>query len=156
MTQGPERTEAKERLAESRRQLKVFAASLQGEELRAYRDYRAVRREIRRCEILRKYDHLESKVFHKINPAYIYMIPAAFGALFFTLLPFLFMIVGAFFKLDLVDIKSSRFVGWWNFEMIFTRDDEFIRAIWNTIFFAVVTVFLLMIVTVLMLSLIHI
>lgn len=151
-THGPERAEAKGRLAESRRQLKAFTASLQGEDLRAYRDYRAVRREIRRCEALRKYDRLESKVFHKINPAYIYMIPAAFGALFFTLLPFLFMIIGAFFKLDLVDIKSSRFVGWWNFEMIFTRDDEFIRAIWNTIFFAVVTVFLLMIVTVLMAS----
>lgn len=147
---GPDRTLRRQRLRESREKLKAYRSTLKGEELRAYRDYRSIRGEIRRCEALKKYDRVESRIFHKVNPAYIYMIPAAFGAIFFTLLPFLFMIVGAFFKLDLVDIKSSKFVGLWNFKMIFTRDDEFVRAIWNTIFFAVVTVFLLMIVTVLM------
>lgn len=149
---GPERALCRQRLRESRGKLRAFRDTLNGEELQVYRDYCAIRREIRRCETLSRYDRMERKIFRKINPAYIYMIPAAFGAIFFTLLPFLFMIIGAFFKLDLVDIKNSKFVGLWNFKMIFTRDDEFVRAIWNTIFFAVVTVFLLMIVTVLMAS----
>lgn len=133
-------------------ELKKFRSSLQGEQLQAYRDYRAIRLEIRRCELLKRFDKAESKVFHVINPAYIYMFPAAFHAVFFTLMPFLFMIVGAFFKLDLVDIQNSKFVGLWNFEMVFTRDDEFWKAFVNTIIFAVLTVFLLMVITVLMSS----
>lgn len=142
----------KNRLAKKRQELKDFRNSLSGDELQAFNDYRAIRREIKRCETLKECDKIERKVFRVINPAYIYMIPAGFGAVFFTLLPFLFMIVGAFFKLDLVDIQNSKFVGLWNFEMIFTRDDEFWRAFVNTIIFAVLTVFLLMIITILMSS----
>lgn len=146
------RKRLKGELRDSRAALRDFRRTLGPEEMEAYRDYRAIRREIRRCEMLRRYDKAESRVFHVINPAYIYMLPAAFHAVFFTLMPFLFMLVGAFFKLDLVDIRNSRFVGWWNFKMVFTRDDEFWRAFVNTILFAVVTVFLLMIITVLMSS----
>jgi sn-glycerol 3-phosphate transport system permease protein len=62
------------------------------------------------------------------------------------------MIIGAFFKLDLVDIKSSQFKGLWNFKMVLIRDDEFWKAFNNTIIFAVLTVFLLMVITVLMAS----
>lgn len=142
----------KNRLAKKRQELKDFRNSLSGDELQAFNDYRAIRREIKRCETLKECDKIERKVFRVINPAYIYMIPAGFGAVFFTLLPFLFMIVGAFFKLDLVDIQNSKFVGLWNFEMIFTRDDEFWRAFVNTIIFAVLTVFLLMIITILISS----
>ena len=138
--------------AEKRSELRRFKASLSGEALRAYKDYRAIRREIRHCERLKRCDKVESRIFHKVNPAYIYIFPAAFHAIFFTLMPFLFMIVGAFFKLDLVDIKSSKFVGWWNFKMVLVLDNEFWRAFVNTIIFAIVTVFLLMVVTVLMAS----
>ncbi|NLZ70756.1 MAG: sugar ABC transporter permease [Clostridiaceae bacterium] len=84
--------------------------------------------------------------------AYVYMIPAAFGTLFFTILPFIFMIIAAFFKVDLVNIQESRYVGTWNFMMVFTRDNEFTKAVVNTIIFAFVTVILLMFVTILMAS----
>ena len=147
-----ERRVLRQSVAEKRSELRRFKASLSGEALRAYRDYRAIRREIRHCERLKRCDRVESRIFHKVNPAYIYIFPAAFHAIFFTLMPFLFMIVGAFFKLDLVDIKSSKFVGWWNFKMVLVLDDEFWRAFVNTIIFAIVTVFLLMVVTVLMSS----
>ena len=147
-----ERRALRRSAAETRRELKRLKASLSGEALQAYRDYRAIRRDIRRCDRLKRYDWVESRIFRKVNPAYIYILPAAFHAVFFTLMPFLFMIVGAFFKLDLVDIKSSRFVGWWNFRMVLALDDEFWRAFVNTIIFSVVTVFLLMVVTVLMAS----
>ena len=147
-----ERRVLRQDAAEKRSELRRFKASLSGEALRAYKDYRAIRREIRHCERLKRCDRVESRIFHKVNPAYIYIFPAAFHAIFFTLMPFLFMIVGAFFKLDLVDIKSSKFVGWWNFKMVLVLDDEFWRAFVNTIIFAIVTVFLLMVVTVLMSS----
>lgn len=147
-----ERRVLRQSVAEKRSELRRFKASLSGEALRDYKDYRAIRREIRHCERLKRCDRVESRIFHKVNPAYIYIFPAAFHAIFFTLMPFLFMIVGAFFKLDLVDIKSSKFVGWWNFKMVLVLDDEFWRAFVNTIIFAIVTVFLLMVVTVLMSS----
>ena len=147
-----ERRVLRQNAAEKRSELRRFKASLSGEALRAYKDYRAIRREIRHCERLKRCDKVESRIFHKVNPAYIYIFPAAFHAIFFTLMPFLFMIVGAFFKLDLVDVKSSRFVGWWNFKMVLVLDNEFWRAFVNTIIFAIVTVFLLMVVTVLMSS----
>ena len=147
-----ERRVLRQDAAEKRSELRRFKASLSGEALRAYKDYRAIRREIRHCERLKRCDRVESRIFHKVNPAYIYIFPAAFHAIFFTLMPFLFMIVGAFFKLDLVDIKSSKFVGWWNFKMVLVLDNEFWRAFVNTIIFAIVTVFLLMVVTVLMSS----
>lgn len=147
-----ERAALRQKLNETKQELRGLKASLKGEELQAYKDYRAIRREIKRCEMLKRYDRVESKVFHVINPAYIYMLPAAFHAIFFTLMPFLFMIVGAFFKLDLVDIKSSQFKGLWNFKMVLIRDDEFWKAFNNTIIFAVLTVFLLMVITVLMAS----
>lgn len=147
-----DRAALRQKLNETKQELCGLKASLKGEELQAYKDYRAIRREIKRCEMLKRYDRVESKVFHVINPAYIYMLPAAFHAIFFTLMPFLFMIVGAFFKLDLVDIKSSQFKGLWNFKMVLIRDDEFWKAFNNTIIFAVLTVFLLMVITVLMAS----
>ena len=147
-----ERRALRQSVAEKRSELRRFKASLSGEALRAYKDYRAIRREIRHCERLKRCDRVESRIFHKVNPSYIYIFPAAFHAIFFTLMPFLFMIVGAFFKLDLVNIKSSKFVGWWNFKMVLVLDNEFWRAFVNTIIFAIVTVFLLMVVTVLMSS----
>lgn len=147
-----ERRVLRQDAAEKRSELRHFKASLSGEALLAYKDYQAIRREIRHCERLKRCDKVESRIFHKVNPAYIYIFPAALHAIFFTLMPFLFMIVGAFFKLDLVDIKSSKFVGWWNFKMVLVLDNEFWRAFVNTIIFAIVTVFLLMVVTVLMSS----
>ena len=90
-----------------RQELKDYKSSLTKEELEAYSDYKKIRLDIKYCELRRKGDKIERKIFKKLNPAYIYMIPAAFGALFFTLCPALFMIIGAFFKVDLVDLGSS-------------------------------------------------
>ena len=133
-----------------RLQLKNFADGLTPEQYQAYKDYRKIRRQIKHSQFQKKCDHVERKIFKKVNPAYIYMIPAAIGAVFFTLLPCLFMIVGSFFKLDLVNLSQSKFVDIWNYQMIFLRDKEFLRSIGNTVIFAVLTVFLLMIVTTMM------
>lgn len=140
----------KEKIKQQRQEFKKYKASLTKEETAAYRDYRKIRFEIKRCDNLKKMDKVEGKIFKKMNPAYIYMIPAAFGAIFFTILPAIFMLIGSLFKVDLVSIWESTFKGFWNYEMIFTRDTEFVKSISNTIIFAVFTVFLLMIITVAM------
>lgn len=132
--------------------LKTFKQGLNTAELEAYYDYKKIRFDIKKCYVLKRVDKAERKFFKKVNPAYVYMIPAAFGALFFTLIPFLFMIIGSFFKLDLVNLANSKFVDIWNYQMIFLRDKEFVRAIWNTIIFAFLTVILLMVVTTVMAS----
>lgn len=133
-----------------KKQLKDYKATLNKDELEAFSNYKEIRKEIKSCEQKKKFDKFEKRVFKKANPAYIYMIPAAFGALFFTLLPAIFMVIGSFFKVDLVDIGSSYFVGFKNFEMIFTRDIEFQKALVNTVIFAFITIAMLMVITVLM------
>ncbi len=145
-----EKERLKTRISELKTELNDYKKSLNSEEIEAYRDYQKIRLDIKRCERLKKMDKLEAKIFKKLNPAYIYMIPAAFGAIFFTILPAIFMIIGSLFKVDLVSIWDSSFKGFWNYEMIFTRDTEFVKAIVNTIIFAFFTVILLMVITVLM------
>lgn len=144
--------EEKEMLKKINLENKIYVAGLDVEEKKAYNDYRKINFEITKCEKLKKVDRIEKKIFKKINPAYIYMLPAAFGAIFFTVIPGIFMVIGSFFKVNLVNIGASRFVGFWNYNMIFTRDTEFVKSIWNTLFFAFTTVILLMVITMLMAS----
>lgn len=103
-------------------------------------DYRVLR--------LKKIDEREKKLLGRINPAYIYVAPAFFGALFFTLLPFAFMIIGSFFRVDFANLSKSRWVGLQNFINIFTKDVEFQKAIVNTAVYAFITIVLLTVVTV--------
>ena len=93
-------------------------------------------------------DSLEAKIFKRINPAYIYVAPAFLGAVLFTLLPFIFMIVGSFFRIDFANMRRSRFVGLSNFINIFTKDTEFQKALGNTAIYALITIVLLTVVTV--------
>ena len=140
----------KQEIKRLKAELKRYRYTLSKAEQKAYSAYSKIRFDIKRCAVLKRADKVESKIFKILNPAYIYMIPAAFGALFFTILPFIFMIVGSFFKVDLVSLEKSQFRGLWNFKMIFTRDTEFVQAMWNTVLYAFITVIMLMVVTVLM------
>jgi sn-glycerol 3-phosphate transport system permease protein len=142
----------KARLREIKTKKKEFYQSLNKEEAAVYQEYRKIDFQIKKSQYLKKYDKIRKKVFKKVNPAYIYILPAALGALMFTILPCIFMLIGSFFKIDLVDMQSTRFVGFWNYEMTFTRDTEFVKSIWNTMFFAFLTVGLLMVVTLFMAS----
>ena len=72
----------KQKIKEKKNELKEYRKTLSKEEKEVYRDYQKIRFDIKRCEILKKADKIESKIFKKVNPAYIYMIPAAFGAIF--------------------------------------------------------------------------
>lgn len=93
-------------------------------------------------------DRLERKIFKKINPAYIYITPAVFSAVFFTILPFIFMLIASMFKVNLTSLDRSTFQGFKNFVAIFTRDVEFQKSLSNTLIYALTTVGLLTVVTI--------
>lgn len=88
-----------------------------------------------------------TKAFKNINTAYFFIAPAVFGALVFTILPLLFMLVVAFFKLDIVNLQKSQFVGFNNFYEIFKYDVQFRQSLTNTLIYALITIGLLSIVT---------
>lgn len=84
----------------------------------------------------------------KINPAYLFVAPAFLGALVMTIFPFCFMLISAWFKLDLVNLENSEFRGFRNFILIFTQDTEFQQSLTNTAIYALVTFGLLTVVTI--------
>ncbi len=84
----------------------------------------------------------------KINPAYLFVAPAFLGALVMTIFPFCFMLISAWFKLDLVNLENSEFRGFRNFILIFTQDTEFQKSLTNTAIYALVTFGLLTVVTI--------
>lgn len=88
-----------------------------------------------------------TRLFKNVNTAYFFIAPAIFGAVVFTLLPMAFMLIVAFFKLDIVNIGKSQFVGFNNFYEIFAYDVQFRQSLVNTLIYALITIGLLSIVT---------
>ncbi|WP_025724376.1 ABC transporter permease subunit [Acholeplasma granularum] len=124
--------------------------SLSKEDKKVYRTNQKFVKDHEKSRFLQTFDKYEKKVFSKINPAYIYVLPATVGSLFFTILPFLFMIIASFFRVNLTRLDRSRFVGFDNFKNIINLDTEFQKAFGNTLWYAFVTVILLTIVVVAM------
>ena len=93
------------------------------------------------------FDQKRTKVLKKINSAYFFVAPAAFGALVFTILPVVFMLIAAFFKVDIVNLQKSQFVGFMNFYEIFKYDVQFRQSLVNTLIYALITIGLLSVVT---------
>lgn len=101
------------------------------------------------------FDKLEKKAFKKINPAYIYVIPAYLSVLIFTLFPFVFMTVGSFFKIDLTNLARSQFLGFTNYYNSFVKDREFQMSLYNTLIYSLMTVGLLTVATIGMAAWLH-
>lgn len=89
----------------------------------------------------------KTRMFKNINTAYFFISPAVFGALVFTILPLIFMLIVAFFKLDIVNLGKSQFVGFNNFYEIFKYDIQFRQSLTNTLIYALITIGLLSVVT---------
>lgn len=140
----------KKELVAIRKKKREYFHSLNKEERHAYRYCEKRQFDVIKCSFQRKLDSWERKIFRKVNPAYIYILPAALGAILFTVLPGIFMLFGSFFKVNLVSMERTTFVGLWNYQMVFTRDTEFQKAFWNTIIYSLFTVGVLMVVTLLM------
>ena len=86
----------------------------------------------------------------KLNLAYFFVAPAFLGAVLTTIFPCIFMLVAAWFKLDLANLGNSKFVGFNNFLIMFKYDTEFQKSIGNTLLYALFTFGLLTVVTIAM------
>lgn len=125
-----------------------YAKTISGKELIEFNNLEKL---IRQEMISRKkiqFSETFKKKTAKINPAYIFVAPAFLGALVMTIFPFFFMLISAWFKLDLVNLENSEFRGFRNFILIFTKDTEFQQSLTNTAIYAFVTFGLLTVVTI--------
>lgn len=129
---------------------KVYADSLTGEEAQEFKDLEKLILQEKRCRQTAFVQKEFKKKTRKVNPAYLFVAPAFLGAVVMTIFPFIFMIISAWFKLDLVNLGNSQFVGFRNFILIFTKDAEFQKSLINTAIYAFFTFGLLTVVTVLM------
>lgn len=136
------------KIKETKKNLKEISKTCEPFERAYINESLKIRKNINHCEKMKKFDNAERKIFSKLNPAYIYILPAAIGSLFFVIVPFIFMMVVSFFKFSFADPLNSKFVGFNNFITVFTKDRDFKYAFTNTILFAFFTVFILMIITV--------
>ena len=143
-----DKSKANQNIKSIKLEQKEHYAGLSKEKKLEYNEIQKFVNQAERARVRKQFDTLEGNLFKKFNPAYIYITPAIFGALFFTVIPFLFMLAASLFKLDLASLENSQFRGFYNFYMIFTKDAEFIKAIRNTIIYSLVTVGLLTVVTI--------
>ncbi|XMB73062.1 ABC transporter permease subunit [Mycoplasmatota bacterium WC30] len=143
-----QKRESNKKIQKIKLEIREYYDSLSKEEKKDYRYYQKYVNQYYRSRRKKNYDQTEKKLLKNVNAAYLYIAPAIFGVTFFTVLPFFFMIIASFFKLNLTKLTLSRFVLFDNFINAFTRDTEFQKALSNTVIYAFVTVILLSIVTV--------
>lgn len=144
------KNQALEKIKAIKQEKKAYAKTLSPEELKEFQSFEKL---IQQEMIARKKENFHvwfKKKTGNLNAAYFFVAPAFLGALVMTIFPFFFMLITAWFKLDLVNLQNSQFVGFKNFVNIFTRDTEFQKALGNTAIYAFVTFILLTIVSVLM------
>ncbi len=149
------RTECKKMQKDAKAEIKKIKAevrktvhNMSSQERKEYHELQKYIRQDFYVRRLKKMDAQEKKLLRNINPAYIYIAPAFFGALFFTLVPFFFMIIGSLFRVNFANLSDSEFMGLQNFIRIFTRDVEFQKALINTALYAFITIVLLTVITV--------
>ena len=140
----------KERIAQIKAEKAAYAKTLKGDELAKFNNFeKLINQEFaaRRKNVLS--DTIKRKT-SKINLAYLFVAPAFLGALLSTVFPCIFMLISAWFKLDLANLENSKFVGFKNFEMMFKYDTEFQKSLGNTVLYALLTFGLLTVVTIAM------
>lgn len=142
--------EAQAEIRSIKLEAKEKVSRMSPEEREVYRELQKYIREDFRLRRLKRFDSAETKIFRRLNPAYLYVTPAFLSAMLFTLFPFIFMIVGSFFRINFTNLRRSKFVGLDNFINIFTKDTEFQKALGNTAIYALITIVLLTVVTVAM------
>ena len=67
-------------------------------------------------------------------------LPPVIGISLFTVVPLIFSLVLSFGTLSTFDLFDIEFVGFENYVRILTENDDFIKSIGNTFFYAVVSV----------------
>ena len=142
--------QVREKIAQIKAERAAYAKTLKGDELVKFKNLEKL---INQEMLARKKRVLSETIKRKtshINLAYLFVAPAFLGALLSTIFPCIFMLIAAWFKLDLANLENSKFVGLKNFEMMFKYDTEFQKSIGNTLLYALFTFGLLTVVTIAM------
>lgn len=139
---------AKQEIKKIKKEAKITVSKMSVQERREYKELQKYIREDFRFRRLKKIDEKEKAILKDVNPAYIYIAPAFFGALLFTLVPCIFMIIGSMFRINFTNLSKSKWVGLNNFRTIFKLDVEFQKAVSNTALFAFITIILLAVITI--------
>lgn len=142
--------QVREKIAQIKAERAAYAKTLKGDELVKFKNLEKL---INQEMLARKKRVISETIKRKtshINLAYLFVAPAFLGALLSTIFPCIFMLIAAWFKLDLANLENSKFVGLKNFEMMFKYDTEFQKSIGNTLLYALFTFGLLTVVTIAM------
>ena len=144
------RKQVRAKIKEIKAERKEYAKTLSGEELSKFNSLEKLINQEMSARIKKTVDDAIKRRTSKINLAYIFVAPAFLGAVLTTIFPCIFMLIAAWFKLDLANLGNSKFMGMKNFEMMFKYDTEFQKSIGNTILYALFTFGLLTVVTIAM------
>ena len=144
------RKQVRERIAKVKAERAAYAQTLKGDELVKFKNLEKLINQEMVARKKKAFSENIKRKTSKINLAYLFVAPAFLGALLSTVFPCIFMLVAAWFKLDLAHLENSKFVGFKNFEMMFKYDTEFQKSLGNTILYALFTFGLLTVVTIAM------
>ncbi len=140
----------RERIAEIKTERAEYAKTLSGEDLDKFNNLEKLINQEMAARTKKTFSDTIKRKTSKLNLAYLFVAPAFLGAVVTTIFPCIFMLLAAWFKVDLANLENSKFVGLKNFEMMFKYDTEFQKSIGNTVLYALFTFGLLTVVTIAM------
>ena len=127
-----------------------YVKTLKGDDLAKFNNLEKLINQEMSARMRKTFSDAVKRRTSKLNLAYIFVAPAFLGAVLTTIFPCIFMLVSAWFKLDLANLGNSKFVGFNNFMIMFKYDTEFQKSIGNTMLYALFTFVLLTAVTIAM------
>ena len=127
-----------------------YVKTLKGDDLAKFNNLEKLINQEMSARMRKTFSDAVKRRTSKLNLAYIFVAPAFLGAVLTTIFPCIFMLVSAWFKLDLANLGNSKFVGFNNFMIMFKYDTEFQKSIGNTLLYALFTFGLLTVVTIAM------
>ena len=142
--------QVRQNIAEIKAKRTAYAKTLKGEELSKFNNLEKLINQEMSARVKKTLSESIKRKTANINLAYLFVAPAFLGAVVTTIFPCIFMLIAAWFKVDLANLEKSRFVGLQNFEIMFKYDTEFQKSIGNTVLYALFTFGLLTVVTIAM------
>ena len=142
--------QVRQNIAEIKAKRAAYAKTLKGDELVKFKNLEKLINQEMSARAKKTLSESIKRKTANINLAYLFVAPAFLGAVVTTIFPCIFMLIAAWFKVDLANLENSRFVGLQNFEIMFKYDTEFQKSIGNTVLYALFTFGLLTVVTIAM------
>lgn len=142
--------QVRQNIGEIKAKRAAYAKTLKGEELSKFNNLEKLINQEMSARAKKTFSESIKRKTANINLAYLFVAPAFLGAVVTTIFPCIFMLIAAWFKVDLANLEKSRFVGLQNFEIMFKYDTEFQKSIGNTVLYALFTFGLLTVVTIAM------